>query len=546
MSKRLDVNKIIEDLKKENYTPLFKPEDYVSNKSKLHVMCPEGHDWLLKYNGWNLGYRCPICSRARIANEQKIDIDSILAVEGYKRLSEYKNRTTPFRVLCNNNHEFSTTYNEWAKGTRCYVCKYNRSTRNYTYIDIKREVEKEGYKLLSTEFINTKEPLTLLCPNGHEWTTIYNRWQTGVRCKKCAVKKVGQEHKHSFEFVKSQFEKDGYELLSTEYNSQLDKLQYKCPKGHIGTVRFNDWMHSGTRCNHCAHHVSVGESEVYNLLKPFFSDAYQSDRTLISPRELDIVIPSKKIVIEYCGLYWHSEANGKSSSYHLEKLEACNKIGYRLITIFEDEWVYKNDLVKAMLLNKLGVSQATKIHGRKCEVKEIEASVKNNFLDQFHVQGKDIAQISLGAFYNNELVSVMTFSSSNIAHGKKVEEGVYELNRFCSNPVYQVTGISGKLLSYFIKHYNPRFISSYSDRRWSEGDLYDKLGFKFMHNSQPNYWYIVEGKRKHRYNYRKNVLAKKLGSGFNEKLTEKDNMILNGYEFVYDCGNSKWGMEVSN
>ena len=67
-----------------------------------------------------------------------------------------------------------------------------------------------------------------------------------------------------------------------------------------------------------------------------------------------------------------------------------------------------------------------------------------------------------------------------------------------------------------------------------------------MHNSQPNYWYIVEGKRKHRYNYRKNVLAKKLGSGFNEKLTEKDNMILNGYEFVYDCGNSKWGMEVSN
>mgnify|MGYP000079248993 CR=1 FL=1 len=47
------------------------------------------------------------------------------------------------------------------------------------------------------------------------------------------------------------------------------------------------------------------------------------------------------------------------------------------------------------------------------------------------------------------------------------------------------------VLKHFIKTYQPKEIISYADRRWSTGNLYDVLGFKFSHNSNPNYFYIV-------------------------------------------------------
>lgn len=539
MSQKLNVETFIEDLNKENYIPKFLPSDYKNNKTKLLVICPEGHEWYLKPNGWYSGYRCPICARARIANEQKIDIDAILGVEGYKRLSEYKNRITPFKVLCSNNHEFSITYNMWDRGSRCPVCLYNRDTRIVPEEFVKSEVEKEGYKFVSYDN-GSKGNLTVICPNGHEWSTKYGRWHNGgARCKKCATINTANKNRHSFEFVKSVFESNGYKLLSTEYKTQLDVLEYLCPKGHKGTVRLNDWLYKGTRCDHCSHHISSGEQAVFDLLSPLFPDLIHSDREIIKPKELDIVIPSKKVAIEYCGLYWHSESNGKDKNYHLSKLQDCERVGYRLITIFEDEWLYKNDIVKSMLLNKLGVSDKPKIFARKCEVKEIIPSRKNGFLNRNHIQGQDTSAVNLGAFYDGRLVSVMTFSKGSISRNIHAREGVYELSRFCSDYDYNVIGIAGKLLKYFENTYKPVELYTYSDKRWSDGNLYRKLGFDFIHDSIPNYFYIVEGRRVHRFNFRKNVLKDKL-KNFNPELTEKENMIANEYEFVYDCGNSKW------
>lgn len=45
--------------------------------------------------------------------------------------------------------------------------------------------------------------------------------------------------------------------------------------------------------------------------------------------------------------------------------------------------------------------------------------------------------------------------------------------------------------------------------------------------------------RMHRYSFRKNVLSKKLPI-FDSALTEWQNMQLNGYDRVWDCGNLKY------
>ncbi len=57
--------------------------------------------------------------------------------------------------------------------------------------------------------------------------------------------------KHSYEFIKSQFEKEGYTLLSKEYKNAFQKLEYICPNGHKHSISWHSWQH-GQRCKYCA------------------------------------------------------------------------------------------------------------------------------------------------------------------------------------------------------------------------------------------------------------------------------------------------------
>jgi hypothetical protein len=65
----------------------------------------------------------------------------------------------------------------------------------------------------------------------------------------------------------------------------------------------------------------------------------------------------------------------------------------------------------------------------------------------------------------------------------------FELIRFCSKLNTQIIGGSNKLFKYFIKNYwdGKEIITTYADKRWSNGKLYEKLGFSLHHESTPNY-----------------------------------------------------------
>jgi len=155
-----------------------------------------------------------------------------------------------------------------------------------------------------------------------------------------------------------------------------------------------------------------------------------NDRKVLKGQELDIYIPEKKLAIEFNGLYWHSEGQGKDKNYHLNKTNLCEQQDIQLIHIFEDEWIYKKQIVKARLKHILGLTKY-KIYGRKCIIKEIDSKTKNKFLDKYHIQGADKSSIKLGTFYKNRLVAVMTFGKRRICMGKKNSaEGEYELMRF--------------------------------------------------------------------------------------------------------------------
>jgi hypothetical protein len=291
-----------------------------------------------------------------------------------------------------------------------------------------------------------------------------------------------------------------------------------------------------TECNPVnSSNVSGKQLDLLNFIKGNYDkEIVENCKSLINPLELDIYLPNLKLAFEFNGLYWHNE-NFVDGFYHLNKTKKCEEQGVRLIHIYEDDWMFKQDIVKSRILNLLGKSN--KIFARKCKIKEIDNDVVKDFLIENHIQGFVGSKIKIGLFFKDELVSLMTFGSFRKSMGQNQKEDTYELLRFCNKSNTNVIGGASKLFSHFIKTRKPFEVISYADRSWSKGDLYEKLGFELLHKTPPNYYYIINSMRKHRFNYRKDKLVKE---GADQNKTERQIMLDRKIYRIYDSGHLKY------
>ena len=280
--------------------------------------------------------------------------------------------------------------------------------------------------------------------------------------------------------------------------------------------------------------TSNAEKEIsnflFNILKNYNIQILNNYKKLIAPFEVDIYIPEKKLAIEYDGLYFHSDEI-RDKKYHLNKTLLCKNNNVKLIHIFENEWLTKQPIVKSKLKALCGIYDKI-IYARKCEIKKLNYNEAYEFCNNNHLQGFSIAKVFLGLFYNNELVSLMSLSKPRFS--KNYE---WELARFCNKINYKVVGGASKLLKYFEENYNPKSLVSYADLRWSYGELYTILGFSLKNTSLPAYWYWkTSNKLHHRTEFQKHKL-KNILEKFDENLSEYENMRINGYNRIFDCGN---------
>ena len=180
----------------------------------------------------------------------------------------------------------------------------------------------------------------------------------------------------------------------------MDTVEMVCKAHGLFTQRGDSHL-SGTGCPSCLHRQSKPELELIALLMDKYPDI--EIKSSITPewfegkREIDIYIPQKRFGIEYHGLYWHSEIY-KPKNYHLLKTNECNKNGISLIHIFEDEWLYKKEIVVSILLNKIKQIN-TNIYGRKCEIREISSKISKDFLNKNHIQGNVNSKVKIGLYY---------------------------------------------------------------------------------------------------------------------------------------------------
>jgi hypothetical protein len=256
-------------------------------------------------------------------------------------------------------------------------------------------------------------------------------------------------------------------------------------------------------------------------------------------KTIDIYVESKKLGIEYCGLYWHNENSPepRPMGYHKGKMDTFKaQYSAELLTIFEDEWLERNSQVKSYILSKLGLNE--RVFARECQLRELEKWEEKAFMETNHIQGPGHSKICFGLIKDGQILAAMSFGG----HHRNGDE-MLVLNRLCFKSGITVVGGASKLLSAGIKWakiIGHTEIVSWSDNRWSEGKVYEKLGFILDNELSPDYSYVKGQKRIPKQScQKKHLLAK--GAVGNTELEMAKSL---GYKRIWDCGKKKWLLKI--
>jgi len=408
-----------------------------------------------------------------------------------------------------------------------------------------------------TSFSKTTEFLEKSKNTNLERHGVDNVFKNTDMVKKSYIQKLGVTHPMRLSSVV-----DKCKATNTERYGSNWPQQAHIPENTNSILENKDWLETEYTVNKrsiesIATECEVGYTYILNKLKKFaipiiknisdleldiglyvaeFVNFEKNCRDIIG-LELDIYIPEYNLAIECNGSYWHSELNGKDKNYHLNKTTLCNERGIHLLHIWEHDWKIKQQIIKSKISSLLGKNK--KIYARKCTIREVNTVDSNRFLYNNHIQGVCASSTKIGLYFENELVTVMTFGKSRF--NKNIE---YELLRYASLSGTTIIGGASKSLQHFLKTYSPKSVISYSDKAMNKGNMYKAIGFTKVSESPPGYKYTKNYSNFYpRVKFQKHKLPLLL-ENVNMSLTEWDNMKNNGYDRIWDCGNDVFTLSL--
>jgi hypothetical protein len=325
-----------------------------------------------------------------------------------------------------------------------------------------------------------------------------------------------------------------WEMLSSEKYSLNDTcehfgLNYQSVTSRLLHDEFKDKYY--TLYNFPRSHK---QKELYEIIYKVCSDVRMNDRSIISPNELDIYVPSLGLAFEFNGSFWHSEAflEPSDAKYkHSKKTIECEKKGIRLIHIFENLWDTRRDQIINLVKSVLNINE--KIDARKCVITNTEC---REFIQFNHIQGYGKrTRMFFNLEYKNEIVGSMTAST----HHRIKDDSMIILNRLCFKDGVTVRGGSSKLFSSFVnwaKKTGYKKIVSWSDNCITQGNIYKILGFSLVKEYKPDYFYWdVKNNR-----YISKQSQKKKTTHCPVGMTEREWCSSRKLYRIWDCGKKLW------
>lgn len=404
------------------------------------------------------------------------------------------------------------------------------------------------YDYSKVEFVNSHQKVTIICPKHGAFEQTPAIHLRGSECKECGNAKRGSKRRDSTEsFIEKARAVHGnrYDYTPTVYGTSRTQLTINCHiHGAFEMLPGNHLRGSGCRlCVTSSAKLQVpsrvidelqAETDIGDYIESLGLPVIRNTRKLVAPKEIDIYVEEKGLAIEYCGLYWHGERGGKDSLYHRDKQLTLGDQGIELVTVFEDEWLDRSDVVKSILRAKLGLAEFGP-GARHLRLEPITHAVSAEFLNLHHIQGAATGSLHLGAWHNGVLVGVMVFGEPT----RQTSLYQWELKRFSTDGrIY--SGMMSKMFNWFVKEMGPESVVSFSDNRWFAGGSYQKIGFTKDAEIPPDYYYTRGGLRYHKSRFRKSGIKRMHPEFYDDALTERVMMEQIGYDRVWDCGKIRW------
>lgn len=293
----------------------------------------------------------------------------------------------------------------------------------------------------------------------------------------------------------------------------------------------------------CGQKTSAGQEAVFEYVKSIMPDnerdtvKYNYRISDEDRREVDIFVGSRNLAIEYNGLYWHDENHVGKDAAH-DKWKTCMDNGIRLLTIWEDDWLLKRPIVEDMIRTKLGLADGRRTYARSCSVEFCPSSDLKGFLDSHHIQGAARGSVcSRLVNADGGTVAALVCSLSN--KGKRMT-----IDRYASDGM--VPGGFSRLLKHTIDRVEPDEVVTFSDNACSDGDLYKATGFRMDSELPPDYMYVIDNVRHHKFGFRKRRFMTDPNLKYDPTMTESELAMLNGLVRIYDVGKKKWILRVGH
>lgn len=487
---------------------------------KLTLVCQSNHESLRDVNEFKRNPTCIACKENDRKDQREKEARAAAALHG---MTAARVGVSTFAFTCALGHTANKTIHAFTTYPGCATCKRNERVEAF------RE-ELKGFGLTLIKYKNQKA--TVRCRENHETRRSMVSFRKTGMCHVCNM----STYRYTVDKVRSALH-DGYTLTEEPETNKWGFMRrrayisLRCDKGHDYRAQAFYLVYDKTRCPVC--NTSKPEYELGEKLAQHV-EIERSNRTLIHPQELDIVIPKHKVAVEMCGLYWHSEAINPEKDYHAQKLAACEAVGYRLLTVFSDEWETRPDVCLSRILHACGLNE--RVGARKCTVVEVPTADANNFFDRYHLQGRPNAtKAAWGLVHEGELVACLSVGAPTRAHTST--NATIEMKRMATKPYVSIPGGLARLLKkaeHWCKENGYTQIKSYCDRRWGTGGGYAAMDFDLKTQGKPIYWYTDGTERKSAFALRKTPQERETG------LTELELRIQQGYTRIWDCGHQTW------
>ena len=457
-----------QSLSSEGYTIV----EYNGVSNPIKLKCPNNHSIQLRWHHWNGSkqLRCTFCYENNRISVLTEEVRKLFSEHGYTLTSDVTNKTKPVKIVCPKGHQRTIIPSNFIRlGERCGECAGNQRTPDSV---IRERIEDSKYKFISSQSRAGKTRVLLECDKGHVYEVDFYTFSKGHRC---GHEDCNGSHKYQQSEVEKVFQKEGYTLLE-EYRAYNEKMLVRCKNGHEYHTSLAYWS-AFSRCPVCG--ISSGERQIIKFLELHQIPFKLHDRSTINA-ELDFYFESKKLAVEYCGMYYHNHSfllsrykkkkakrpHSSAKHHHMDKMNKCVGVGVKLITLFEETWEKRRTQVEWFLYNQLN----PKVLSKDLEIRKVEWKQARDFLNDYHINGCGQPGNSYALIADDRIVQLQVFANNG---------GKTYLSRVCTGPGVKIIGGQSKaLFQAGVKDLNLTKVTALVDRNLSDGGWYQRVGFQ--------------------------------------------------------------------